>query len=794
MLVDAIRSLRAAPGVTLFILFILTLTISVATITFSVVDTVVLRPLPFEDADDLVAIEHHRGDRVMSQVRALSAVQFLALRNRTEAFSALAAVARGSQTLQIGNEPERVWSARVTSSLFDTLRVRPLVGQAFTSAHEVAGNDRVAVISYSLWRRRFDGDPGIVGRMIHVADGPRLVLGVMPEGFAYPIFDDRLADIWTPYVIPEEERLGTQQSSYLHIVGRLRAGTSLVQAQIHADAVRGALAVTDPDRYLPTGRFAVTTLEEAVVGPVRGWLVLVLTAVCLLLVIACANVANLLLTRAIDRARELSIRAALGATRARLVTSLLVESLALSLCAVVLALLVASWGVDAAKASLPPGIARAHSIALDLRVFAAAVMAAIVTGFFFGVIPAVQASRDDLVAVLKQGATTITMARSRWRMSVLVAEIAFASVLLVATTLFVSSFIRLTRADLGFDRSDLLVVTSLDGLEGTITDVVQRLEAIPGVTAVGGAAAGSPPLVAAGFEGGSSGTRLQLPDMPANTGSVAVEFNRVSSRYFLAAGIPLLRGRVFRDADPPTSNMVVLDELAARQLFGEGDPIGREVIYSRNRATVIGIVRNVRMRGPEADSSPQAYFPGGAKAASYAFLIRTSQPAANVVPAIQTVLATLRPEGSRPAQIRLVEDAFRNITARRRFSAGAMAIFGILALLIGAAGVYGVMSSVVAQRTREIGVRVALGATSSQIVGAVLAQMGRCVAFGLMLGLPIAWLISRTFTALFFQVRPTDLWIYVAVAGILAVVGLVAAFIPARRASLIDPLLALRSE
>jgi putative ABC transport system permease protein len=792
MLVDAIRSLRAAPGLTLFVLLILSLTIAAATVTFSVVDAVVLRPMPFEDPDNLIVVEHQRGDGVMSQVRTLSAAEFLALRDRANTFVTLAAIARGSQILRSVGETEKVVSARVTASLFDVLRVRPLIGETFSAAHEVASNDRVALISHGLWHRRFAGDPRVVGQTIQVSDGPLVVVGVMPAGFTYPISDDTLTDVWTPYVIPEAERSGAQPSSYLHIVGRMRTGTLPAQAQIQADMVRATLAAGDQTRYR-TGRFAVMKLEESVTEAVRGWMLLVLFAVGLLVLVACANVANLQLTRAIQRAREFAIRSALGATQSRLVLSLLIESLLLSISAVVIALLVSGWAVHIVKASLPPGIARAHLIALNMRVFGAAVAAALLTGLLFGVAPALHASRDDLVAVLKQGGTTVTNMSNRWRASVLVAEIALASVLLVGATLFISSFIRLTRMDLGFDRSNLIVATSIDGLQGTVNEVVQRLESIPGVVAAGGAAAGSPPLVAAGFGGGSSGTRLQLPNAPSGSDFVAAEFNRVSSRYFLAAGVPVLRGRAFGDADLE-SGAIVLDDLAARQLFGYRDPIGQDVNYGNSRATVIGVVGNVRMRGPEADTSPQAYFPGPASPSSYAYLVRTSRPARNVIPSLQATIATLRPAGSPPAQLRTVEEAFRNITARRRFSARLMAVFGILTMLIGAAGVYGVMSSVGAQRMREIAVRVALGATRTQIFSIVFRQTVQYITLGLVLGLPAAWLVSRTFSAIFFQVRSTDLWIYIAVAFLLASVGSAASFIPARRASLVDPLLVLRTE
>jgi predicted permease len=803
MLVDAIRSLARSRGVTLFVLLVLTLAIAAATVTFSVVDAVVLRPLPFDNPGALVAIEHQRGDRVMSQARSLAAVQYLALRDGATGLGGLAAVARGAQMMEGDGEPERVWSARVTASLFEVLGVRPVIGTTFTADNEVSGQDRVAVIGHGLWARRFARDPSVVGRSIRVTGGsPLQIVGVMPEGFAYPLSDDRLAEIWTPYVIPDDERSGVQLSSYLHVVGRLRPGASVAHAQAQTDAVRQRLASGDADRYPAAGRFTVIPLREWMVGTVSGWMALVLIAVALVLLNACANVANLLLTRALDRTREMSIRSALGASRGRLVASMLMESTLLSLVAAAAAIVVAWWGVEAARNGLPPGIARAHLIALDARVLAAAIASAVLTSLLVGVIPAVQAGRHDLVSVLKNGAPGTTSLRSRWRHLVLVSEIAFTAILLVATVLFVSSFVRLSRADLGFDRSRLLVLTSVSGLDGTIVDFADRLKAIPGVVSVGGAAAGSPPLIAAGFEGGSSATRLQRPDAPAAE-FVTSEFNRVTPDYFAAAAIPFLRGRTFaptdlaksmKASDQASTNTVVLDELAARQLFGDRDPIGLEVTYGKSRASVIGVVANVRMRGPEADSGPQAYFPGPVTAGSYAYLVRTSGRAAEVIPAVQAALTALRPANSRPAQVRVVEDAFRNITARRRFSAAVMTALGILAVLIGASGVYAVMTSLVAQRTREIGVRMALGASPQRILRTVVGQIGRYLAIGLAVGLPAAWIVSRGFGGLFFEVRPTDLWIYALVTVMLTAIGVAAALIPARRAALIDPLLALRTD
>jgi predicted permease len=800
MLTDAVRSLRRSRAVCLFVVSILSVTIAAATVTFSVVDAVVFKPLPFEAPDALVTLEHRRGDGVMSQARAFAAVEYSALRDRTDAFTSLAAAAGAQQRLQGNGEPEPIPSARVTASLFDVLGVRPVIGAAFSAANETDGNDRVALIGHGLWTRRFGRDPGIAGRTIQTSSGPLLILGVMPEGFTYPVMGPRPVELWTPYVIPASERDGTQLSSYLHVVGRLRPGVTVSQSQAQADAVRAQFAIGDPQRYSANGRFSVIPLHEFLVGNVRGWMTLVLIAVGLVLLIACANVANILLTQAMHRSRELAIRSSLGASRRRLVGTLLTESVLLSIIALAAATLLAWWGVEVARNSLPRGIARADQIAFNIRVFAAACLATVFTSAIIGMFPAFHAVRTDLVTLLKSGSGSSAGSRSNWRHAILVAEVAFVAILLVSTTLFVSSFVRLVRADLGFDRSRLIVMTSLSGLQGSLDDFVDRLKTIPGVAAVGGAAAGSPPLVASGFEGGSSATRLHLPDAPANE-FVTVEFNRVTPDYFAAAAIPLLRGRVFTTADMVASardyskaDTIVLDDLAASRLFGPRDPVGQALVYGTRRVTVVGVVVNVHMKGPEADSGPQAYLPGARNAGEYAYLIRTTKPPASVIPGIRGAVSTLRPADSSPAQLRLVEDAFRNITERRRFSATAMIAFGILAVLIGASGVYGVMSSLVAQRTREIGVRLALGATPRRMVAMILEQIARHVALGLLIGLPAAWMVSKSFDVVFYQVHPSDLWIYVVVSLVLSAVGVAAALVPARRASQVDPQLALRAD
>jgi len=803
VLLEAIRSLRHSRGTTLFILFILTLSIAAATITFSVVDAVVLRPLPFPEPGRLIAIEHQRGDRVMSQVRSLSAADYLAIQEQLAGSATVAAVARGQLTLHNDDGTnESLVAARVTASLWDVLAVRPGIGETFTAASEVAGAERVAVIGHALWARRFGRDPAVVGKTVQSTGGALRIVGVMPERFGYPLSDDRMAEIWTPYIIPAEERSGQQPSRYLHLLARLRDNTEAATIQPSLDALRERLHAANVDQYPSAGRFTVLPLRDWTVGPVKGWMLLVLFAIGLVLLVACANVANVLLSQALGRTRELSIRSALGATRERLIASLLLESATVSACAVALALLVAWWGIETVRHALPPGIARAHTIALNWRVFGAAVGTTVVTAALIGMLPALQAARQDLVAMLKNNAATVAGSRGGWRSVVLVTEIAVTVVLLVATMLFVSSFVRVVRADLGFDRSRLLLVSSLGSIQGSAALFVERLKSVPGIAEVGGDAINSPPLVRAGFGGGATGTLLTVPGASRSDG-VAVSLDRVTPGYFAAAAIPVMRGRTFvesdmaasfRAADLANAAVAVLDETAARQLFGSADPIGREIRYGTLRASVIGVVAHVRLGGPEDDAPPQAYLPGATAASHYSYLVRTAGDPLPVVQRLHAAIAPLRGQGDPPLVIRPVEDAFRNITARRRFTAEAMGTFAILALLIGASGVYAVMSSLVAQRTREIGVRLALGATPRRMLRDVLTHIVRQLAAGLAVGFPAAWLTARGFENLFFGVRAIDPATYAAVASGLLIVGIAAGVIPARRASRIDPLISLRSE
>lgn len=786
---DAWRSLKSTPAVTAFVIAVLTLGISAATITFSVVDAVVLRPLPFPDPDRLAVLQV-RSDS-MSHITSSSAFLYHRFKDGVGAFSSLAATTRNHEQFATTGEPESVFSARITSNLFDVLGVRPMLGQSFNPSQEVTGNDLVAVISYGLWQRRFGGDESVIGKPLALAKRNLTILGVMPRGFSYPVSDDMRPEFWTPYVVPDDELSGAQMSSYLQVVGRLAPEASIETAGAQAAATLSSTVVQGPSS-LAGLRVEVRSLSDVLLAEVRGWMLLVLAAVVLVLLVACANVANLLLTRASRRARELSIRASIGASRRHLVATMLVESLTLSLIAAGLGIAVASGGVEAARNALPTGIARASTIALDWRVFMATVSAAVATGLLFGAVPAWLSSRHDMVFLLKQSGNHTTIGSRGWRSAFLVAQVAFVGLLLVATTLFVTSFVRVTTKDLGFDRRNLLTA-SRSGLTGSVSDVLRTLEALPGVTAAGAYANASAPLaVAGGFGGGSSGFRVWLPDAPER---VNVLFMRTAPGYFRAAAISILNGRDFQMEEVGREDRMVIDVLAARRLFGDRSPVGAVISYGSGKsAMVVGLVAAVFDRGPEAAANAMIYMPTTPAASGHRWLVRTSVDTALLEEPVEAALNRLaKPTGS-PALARPIEEAFRVITAGRRFAAGLMSLFGILAVAIGAAGIYAVMLSMVVQQTREFGIRLALGATGRTILTNVIRQAARLLALGLAIGLPLGFIASRSAGSVFFDVQPSDLATYAVVAAITLAVGFMAAILPARRAARIDPQITLRNE
>jgi predicted permease len=768
---------------------ILTGGIAAATITFSVVDAVILRSLPYQDSERVVVVGPHQPD-----IRTYSSADFLAWRDRTDAFTALAATTVGPMAhvpSDSGVTYVRAWET--PASLFDVLRVRPVVGRVLTADDEVAGRNHVAVISYRVWQQNFSGDPGVVGRSLRLGDRRRpehaassvQIIGVMPQGFTYPL--DIRPHVWIPHVIgvsPGPPAGG----DYLRVIGRLDDGRTISEAQIQVDAINASVAAAQGRERSEDRRPVLVSFYDTLVDDVRGWMLLVLWAVGLVMLVACVNVANLLLARSARRARDLAVRASLGASPAQLAAGLIAESLMLSLGAALLGITLAWWGVAVAKAALPGGIPRAEDIAVDWRVLVVTLTSAIATGLFFGVVPAWQAARVQPGSLLNDGALTATPGRRHWRATFVVIEVALVSALLVVSTLFVVSFVRVVRADLGFERSDLAAI-ELEGFRGRARPVLEGLADTPGVLSVA-ELSGTPPLIMAAYGGAQAIVQVRTVDQPDTGLTVAATEYRVSSEYFETAGIHVVRGRTFSEADA-LAPVAILDELATRVLFADGrDPIGARVSLgsSQPALTVIGVVRTVKTDGPERVSGTQLYLPKHAGSGGTSqFLVRTSGRAALHAAAIRASLARVLPPGEPPPTIRSLEDAFRVITAGRRANAALMVAFGLVVLLIGAAGVYAVMASVVAQQRRELGVRIALGATRGRIARGVLARAGLYLAAGLIAGLLAGRALSGLFASLLFAVQPTDLSIYASVAALLLTVGLVAAALPAIRAARADP-------
>ena len=788
---DAARALRRRPAQGLFILFILGVGIAAATVTFSVVDAVMLRPLPFDHSNEIVSVNGKSTRGFVS----LSPEEFWVIHDHVAGFDSVASLMSWETDVTAGGATEVLTVQHSTAALFRVLRVEPLLGRVWTTEEETRGDTSVAVIGSRLWQRRFGGTPAVLGQTVQLDKKTYRVIGVIPDSVDV-LSRGRSYDVFVPQVPP---RVGEPGRS-VAVWARVRHGTSIEHVSSQIKSAVGGLADANSDRY-KDWQPEVTRLLDGYIKDVRGWMLLALGAVGLVVLIACVNAANVMLTRSTERAHELAVRTSLGASRRQLATSLLAESLMLSTGAGACGLLFALWGVGAAKATvaaLPIGMFRASTIALNGRVFAAAIGAAIVTGVLFGTVPAWQASRASVVALLKDAGTTVTSGRRTWRSVFLVAQIASIGLLLVVSTLFVGSFIRATSIDLGVDRSHLLALSPNTPFNGTVDEVVQRLEQIPGVVGVAAMTSSSLPLVGSAFSGAWFDTPLERADDASHT-SIEVYASRVTANYFDVAGISFRRGSTWSAVTAPDSTPAVIDELAARRLYGDANPLGREV-RAKDLAgvfTIVGVVPYVYTRGPESASMSSIYVPMSvnAKRKWASLFVKTSGPPAALVPVVEAALAPIAPKplsGGR-SYVHVVDDAVRRMTATRRFNATLMFSFAIFAILIGAAGIYAVMASVVAQQKREIGVRIALGATTASIHRGVLAHAARHLLMGLAVGLPAGWWISRGFAALFFQVQPTDLSVYAIVAATIAGAGLVAALVPARRASRVDLIIILRA-
>ena len=809
----AFRSFKSSKTFTVVALLVLMLGIGAGTAVFSVVDAVVLRGLPFDEHDRLVAVgqRHQPGGGSTSRIPVDPSRDPLSLSSaapqnymdwaaQQQVFESIAAIAGGAVTLrEPGAEPEDLRSQRVTADFFKVLRVQPALGRGPVVDEEVDGRHRVAVLSDGLWRRRFGADPAIVGRTIPLEGGSYEVLGVMPADFAYPVGATRPTDLWVPYVVPADERIRNPQrvSIYLQTIARLKPGVSVQQAQAQMDQVAAALEKAHPV-WNKDSRIGVRPLRDHIVGGnTKSWMLMLLGAVAIVLLIACANVANLLLARASAREREVGVRAALGASRWRLVRQLMVESLVLSSVGTALATVLAWWAVQVLRNAMPEGVPRISQISIDLRVLAAAAGLALVTGLLFGLAPALQLSKPDLANALKEGARgSVGGQRQRLRSALVVLEVALAVVLLVGASLFIGSFITLMRIDPGFNPENVLTVQVSPRFEPgkppadssrAFIDIVERISQAPGVIHASIISGGIP------MGGGMSVTSITVPGRKIENDD-GISIRGVTPEYHKALRIPLKAGRLFEATDRKDSaNVVILNESAARKYFPGEDPVGRSVGLSEDR-TVVGIVGDVHQFSLETEPRAEAYVPIAQQEAPFGDLvIRTSDDPYQVLPAVKAAVLAVLPDVPL-RNVRTMEEIFARRVAQRRLNMLLLGLFGVLGLVISAVGIYGVMAYVVAQRTREIGVRMALGATRSNVVGMVLRSAGLLVVLGLVIGAVGAWSVSAAAKSFLFRLDPSDPRAFVAAVASLSLAALVASAIPALRAASIDPMVALRAE
>ena len=798
-----VRMLLKSPTMTIVALLALTLGIGANTAIFSVVNAVLLRGFPYADADRLVLVwEKRQGGRTDQNVINLG--NFSDWKEQNQVFTDMAMFFDRAFNLTGDGEPEEVPVQIATPNLFSVLGTNPLIGRPFNADEGGPGQGGVAIISYGLWQRRFGGDQGIVGRQITLNNQPSTVIGVMPAGFGWHIQKgtqvSKPADVWVPFQITNELR--QRRGRFASAVARLKPGVSIQQAQTEMDTIGARLAQQYP-LFNTLWGVNVVPLRTQFTGEIRRPLLILLGAVGFVLLIACANVANLLLARASARRKEIAVRAGLGASRWRIARQLLTESVLLSAIGGALGVLLAWWGTKALVALSPPALIDLQRVSVNLPVLGFTLGLAVITGLIFGLAPAWEATRFDLQDSLKEGGKNIggSTGGNRVRNVFVITQVALALVLLVGAGLLLRSFNRLQSVDPGFNPNNLLTVrVSLPIAKyeepkriAFFREAIARMSAIPGVEAAG--AINTPP-----FTGLYSGTTVEVdgrdlpPDQELKTGVCVTDVN-----YFKAMQIPLKQGRLFTDQEAIEMRHVVLvNEAFVRKNLGGANPLGHKLtIYMKDEAVpteIIGVVGDHKHLGLDTSVEPVSYWPHPELVyPGMTIVLRTKGDASAVAPAAREVIRGLDPQ--QPiGEISTMESLLSTSVARSRFSASLLAVFSVVALVMAAVGIYGVMSYSVLQRTHEIGVRMALGAQRLDVLKLVVTRGIVLALIGVAVGLAASFAVTRLLSTLLFEVTTTDAVTFVAVSVGLFVVTLLACYVPARRATRVDPLKALRYE
>ena len=814
LLRQALRALGRAPGLTLAAVVSLALGIGANTAIFSVTSALLLRPLPYATPDRLVIL-WNRSPGLNIAEDWFSTAQYFDIRTRHSGFDELAIAFGANANLTGDGDPERVGTIRVSSNLLPMLGAEPVVGRLFEPAEDVAGAPPSALLSHRLWTRRFSESPGVVGRVLTINGQPYTVAGVLPDSFRLPrevlptLGVVAEADVFLPLPL-QAAAATTRTGEDYNLIGRLKPGVTVAAAQAEMDALTASLRAEHPDVYPPNGglTFSVVPLLEQVVGDVRPILWTLFAAVACVLLIACANVANLLLARALDRRREMALRVALGASRSHIVRQLLAESLLLSLAGGIGGVLLAYAGVRWIHVLQPANLPRLSAISIDGWVLFFTMVISIGAGLLFGLAPILNTRSDQ--RALADGARGASGAGALWgrghhlRRTLVVAELALAVLLLVGAGLLVRSFVHLQRVSPGFSADRVLTMElTLTGarypnavaVRDAYKELFTRLDAVPGVQASGGVTA--LPL-SNFFAWGPITIEGRIP--PSGEVFINADMRTVAGRYFEAMQIPLLQGRLFTPADTAdVPRVVIIDARLARDLFPGEDPIGRRLKFGDARSaspweTIVGVVGQVKQYALDADSRIALYRPitqGGAR--SLFVVARTEGDPRGVMASSTTVVRDFDP-GIPIHRMMTMQERVDDSLVRRRFLMMLLSLFAGVALVLAVVGIGGVMAYVVTQGTRDIGIRLALGATPASVIALILRQGVLVAGIGVGLGVVAAVFATRLMEGLLFEIPRTDVTTYVTTAGGLLVVALLAVLVPAVRASRIDPLISLRHE
>jgi putative ABC transport system permease protein len=791
------------PSLTAVAIIAIGLGIGANTAIFSVVNTVLLQPLPYPQPQQLVRIASEQRNQALDGRGAFSVPDFLDIQKSSTTLEYVATL-QGTGTMTTdGNEPERLLGAAVSADYFNVLGVKPVLGRIFTREEDTPGAASVVLISHGLWQRRYGGDPNIIGREIELG-GKTTVVGVMPAGFEYPISDDN-QDFWEPIfsaTFMTKEIREERANRSLPVIGKLKPGATVEQAKADLDLISRQVEQNSPESNTNV-IFNAVSMHEDITRDCRPALLVMLGAVGLVLLIACANVANLLLARAVARQKEIAIRMALGASRRRIAGQLLTESILLSLAGGALGLLLATWGTDLLVAYGPADVPRLRDVGVDRYVLFFTLGLATLTGIVFGLAPALQASKPAPGSMLKESGRGVYTGRSRMRSALIVSEVALSLMLLAGAGLLINSFWRLLHTDAGFDTQGVLALDIPLGREryktpeqraAAFQQLIARMKTVPGVRDV--SVVSNVPLTDFDVE-----LSFQIEGRPPyKPGEEAVaDYTIAGGEYFRTMDIALLRGRVFTDSDTANSPQVmVVSNAFAKYYFPNEDAIGKRIIMDGDDKTpieIIGVVDDVRRNGLDQGVEPEMYVSYVQKPDRRLNLVirSTTEDASQLAQAARAEVKAFDPR-----QIiwraQTIEQLLGTSVAPRKFNMLLLGIFAGVALVLAAVGLYGVMSYSVSWRTQEIGIRMALGAKRTDVLRMVVRQGMTMTLIGLALGLIGVFGLSRVIAGLLYGVSPTDPLTFIGVSIVLLMVALLACLIPARRATRVDPIVALRSE